>query len=131
VRLAALEALVDFTKVDGRWPDLEFLLDLAENDPEPAVRYQLIRMLVENPPFERAHKHRLDKEELAERLWNLIKLVTLCATKGASFIKGHVVLFQTNYMSQKLIKKLSSSKLLNRSQLFVLIEHTLWLYQHT
>lgn len=88
-------------------------------------------MLVENPPFERAHKHRLDKEELAERLWNLIKLVTLCATKGASFIKGHVVLFQTNYMSQKLIKKLSSSKLLNRSQLFVLIEHTLWLYQHT
>jgi transcription initiation factor TFIID subunit 2 len=73
VRLAALEALVDFTKVDGRWPDLEFLLDIAENDPEPAVRHQLIRMLVENPPFERSHKHRLDKEELAERLWNLIK----------------------------------------------------------
>lgn len=73
VRLAALEALVDFTKVDGRWPDLEFLLDLAENDPEPSVRHQLVRMLVENPPFERSHKHRLDKEELAERLWNLIK----------------------------------------------------------
>jgi len=107
VRLAALEALVDFTKVDGRWPDLEFLLDLAENDPEPAVRYQLIRMLVENPPFERAHKHKLDKEELAERLWNLIKLVTLYAAGGrASFISGHVVLFQSNYMSQKLIKKI-------------------------
>ena len=105
MRLAALEALVDFTKVDGRWPDLEFLLDLAENDPEPAVRYQLIRMLVENPPFERAHKHRMDKEELAERLWNLIKLVTLYAARGGSFIKGHVVLFQSIYMSQKLIKK--------------------------
>ena len=96
VRLAALEALGDFTKVDGRWPDLEFLLDLAENDPEPAVRYQLIRMLVENPPFERAHKHRLDKEELAERLWNLIKLVTMYIARGASFIKGHVLLFQNN-----------------------------------
>jgi hypothetical protein len=77
VRLAALEALVDFTKVDGRWPDLEFLLDLAENDPEPSVRHQLIRMLVENPPFERSHKHRLDKEELVERLWNLSKWVTM------------------------------------------------------
>ncbi|KAJ4440026.1 Transcription initiation factor TFIID subunit 2, partial [Periplaneta americana] len=72
VRLAALEALVDFTKVDGRWQDLEFLLDLAENDPEPMVQHKLIRMLVENPPFERSHKHRLDREELVERLWNLI-----------------------------------------------------------
>ena len=88
MRLAALEALVDFTKVEGQWPDLEFLLDLAENDPERAVRYQLIRMLVENPPFVRAHKQSLDKEELAERLWNLIKLVTLYAARG----RGSVLL---------------------------------------
>jgi transcription initiation factor TFIID subunit 2 len=100
-----LEALVDFTKVDGRWPDLEFLLDLAENDPEPAVRYQLIRMLVDNPPFERAHKHRLDKEELAERLWNLVKLVTQYAKRGVSFINGQLVLFQSDYISQKLVQK--------------------------
>jgi hypothetical protein len=110
VRLAALEALVDFTKVDGRWPDLEFLLDLAENDPEPAVRYQLVRMLVENPPFERAHKHRLDKEELAERLWNLIKLVTLYMAGGGGgggvlLFKGYNFFFKSKKNSQKIIKK--------------------------
>lgn len=96
VRLAALEALVDFTKVDGRWPDLEFLLDLAENDPEPAVRYQLIRMLVENPPFERAHKHRLDKEELAERLWNLINcMLSHDSRLRCSFVDLYYVLYGT------------------------------------
>ncbi|KAH0952770.1 hypothetical protein HN011_011355 [Eciton burchellii] len=72
VRLAALEALVDFTRVDGKWEDLEFLLDMAEMDPHPGVRYKLVRLMVENPPFERAHKHRLDKPDLVDRIWNLI-----------------------------------------------------------
>lgn len=72
VRLAALEALVDFTRVDGRWEDLLFLLDIIENDPEPFLRHQLVRMLVENPPFDRAHRHRLDKEELVEKLWGMM-----------------------------------------------------------
>lgn len=75
VRIAALTALVDFTKVDGKWEDLEFLLDMAENDPHPAIRHKLVRLMVENPPFERAHKHRLDKPELVNRIWNLIKFV--------------------------------------------------------
>ncbi|XP_067013693.2 transcription initiation factor TFIID subunit 2 [Anabrus simplex] len=72
VRLAALEGLVDFTRVDGKWDDLEFLLDMVENDPEPRVRHQLVRMMVECPPFDRGHKHRLDREELVERLWSLM-----------------------------------------------------------
>ncbi|XP_063225105.1 transcription initiation factor TFIID subunit 2 [Bacillus rossius redtenbacheri] len=72
VRLAALEALVDFTRVDGRWPDLQFLLDLLEGDPDPAVRHRLARMLVDSPPFERARRHKLDQDALAHRLWNLI-----------------------------------------------------------
>ncbi|XP_043273259.1 transcription initiation factor TFIID subunit 2 [Venturia canescens] len=72
VRIAALQALVDFTKVDGKWDDLEFLLDMAEMDPHPSVRHRLVRLMVENPPFERAHKHRLDKPELVDRIWNLI-----------------------------------------------------------
>jgi transcription initiation factor TFIID subunit 2 len=75
VRIAALTALVDFTKVDGKWDDLEFLLDMAENDPHPGVRHRLVRLMVENPPFERAHKHRLDKPEFVNRIWNLIKYV--------------------------------------------------------
>lgn len=73
VRIAALTALVDFTKVDGKWEDLEFLLDMAENDPHPGVRHQLVRLMVENPPFKRCVKHRLDKPELVDRIWNLIK----------------------------------------------------------
>ena len=73
VRIAALTALVDFTKVDGKWDDLEFLLDMAENDPDPGLRHQLVRLIVDNPPFEKAHKHRLDQPNLVHRIWNLIK----------------------------------------------------------
>ena len=71
VRIAALEALVDFTRVDGKWEDMEFLLDMIEVDPHPGVRHRLVRLMVENPPFERAHKHRLDRCELVDRIWNL------------------------------------------------------------
>ncbi|KAF7388812.1 hypothetical protein HZH66_009949 [Vespula vulgaris] len=72
VRIAALEALVDFTRVDGKWEDLEFLLDMAETDPHPGVRHRLVRLMVENPPFEKVQKHHLDKPELVDRIWNLI-----------------------------------------------------------
>lgn len=72
IRIAALEALVDFTKVDGKWEDLQFLLNIAKNDKHPGVRHRLVRLLVENPPFERAHKHPLDKQELVEIVWSLI-----------------------------------------------------------
>lgn len=74
VRLCALEALVDFTGIDGRWSDLEYLLDLAEEDPDPGVRHALVRMLCNNPPFHPGGPpHRLDREDLVHRLWNLFK----------------------------------------------------------
>ena len=63
--------------MDGNWDDLEFLLDMAENDEHPGVRHRLVRLLIENPPFERAHKHKLDKPELVDRIWNLIKYLSL------------------------------------------------------
>lgn len=72
VRLAALEALVDFTRIDGKWEDLEFILDMAETDPHPGIRHRLVRLMVENPPFEKSFKHRLDRVELVDRIWNLI-----------------------------------------------------------
>ncbi|XP_054290180.1 transcription initiation factor TFIID subunit 2-like [Macrosteles quadrilineatus] len=73
VRLTALEMLVDFTGLDGKWSDLEYLLDIAEEDPDPAVRFGLVRLLCDNPPFHHAtsHRHRLDREDLVHRLWNL------------------------------------------------------------
>lgn len=73
IRLAALEILVDFTRVDGKWEDLEFLLDMTENDPNPGIRHRLIRLLVENPPFDKCQKHSLDQPALVDRIWNLIK----------------------------------------------------------
>lgn len=69
LRLAALECLVDFIKVDGKWDDMEFVVKLLENDPDPEVRHQLSRLLVENPPFERGKPHRLNHEDLRERVW--------------------------------------------------------------
>lgn len=73
MRLAALECLVDFVRVDGRHDDLEQLLDMVENDPDPRVRHQLVRKLVDIPPFERAQKQRLDAPDLVDRIWNNIK----------------------------------------------------------
>lgn len=73
LRIAAMECLVDFVKVDGRWEDLEHLLDLLETDPDPMARHALARLLVENPPFERGHRHRLDRPELVERIWTNMK----------------------------------------------------------
>lgn len=72
VRLAALEALVDFTSADGRDEDLNFLLDIIENDPVPAVRYQVLRMLTEKPPFLGTDSNPLNTEELVDRLWKLM-----------------------------------------------------------
>lgn len=73
VRVAAAECLANFIKADGRWPDLRFLLDLAENDPDPGMRYKVVSVLIEYPPFERAHRHRLDIRELVDRIWINIK----------------------------------------------------------
>lgn len=60
-------------RVDGKGDDLEQLLDIAENDPDPRVRHELVRLLVENPPFERAQKQRLDTADLIDRIWNNVK----------------------------------------------------------
>lgn len=73
VRIAAMECLVDFVKVDGRWEDLQHLLDLLETDPDPMARHSLARLLIDNPPFERVQRHKLDREELVERIWNNMK----------------------------------------------------------
>lgn len=70
VRLAALECLVDYIKCDGKWDDMEFVIQLLENDSDPEVRHQLSRMIVENPPFERGKNHRLNREDLRDRIWN-------------------------------------------------------------
>ncbi|KAL7642103.1 UNVERIFIED_CONTAM: hypothetical protein RMT77_007977 [Armadillidium vulgare] len=72
VRLSAVDQLVDFLPVDGSFDDLNFLLNLIECDPVPYFRYQVIRRLALNPPFQMGQTHRLDTEELVDRLWYLM-----------------------------------------------------------
>lgn len=73
VRLAGISALIDFQRADGSYEDLEFLLDIAENDPEPKIRHEVLRMMIETPPFELAAGNPVDTPTLASRLWNNIK----------------------------------------------------------
>uniref|UniRef100_A0A182VCN1 Transcription initiation factor TFIID subunit 2 n=1 Tax=Anopheles merus TaxID=30066 RepID=A0A182VCN1_ANOME len=69
VRLAAMECLVDYVKIDGRWEDLEHLMELLETDPDPMARHQLGRCMIEALPFDKSNRHRLDREALALRIW--------------------------------------------------------------
>ncbi|EDW93975.2 transcription initiation factor TFIID subunit 2 [Drosophila yakuba] len=69
LRIAAMECLVDFVKVDGRIEDLEHLITLLETDPDPAARHALAQLLIDNPPFTRESRSRLDKPNLVDRIW--------------------------------------------------------------
>lgn len=80
LRIAAMECLVDFVKVDGRWDDLDHLISLLETDPDPAARHALAQLLIDNPPFTRETRSRLDKPQLVERLWISINTLA-CDTK--------------------------------------------------
>lgn len=74
VRIAAMECLVDFVRVDGEWEDLEHLLGLLESDPDKMARHRLARLMIDNPPFSPARRNsKLDREELTERLWHWMK----------------------------------------------------------
>lgn len=64
---------MDFVRADGRWNDLQYLFDLIENDPDPGLRHKLVKLLINNPPFERAHRQRLDVPELVDKIWTNIK----------------------------------------------------------
>ncbi|XP_060655277.1 transcription initiation factor TFIID subunit 2 [Drosophila nasuta] len=77
LRLAAMECLVDFVKVDGRSEDLEHLITLLETDPDPAARHGLAQLLIDNPPFTReSRRFVLDKPNLVERLWKTINTLS-------------------------------------------------------
>lgn len=69
VRGAAFECHVDYIKADGKWDDIEFMMDILENDQDPEARHKLARAIVENPPFERNRSHRLNRYNLRERIW--------------------------------------------------------------
>ncbi|XP_060530001.1 transcription initiation factor TFIID subunit 2 isoform X2 [Cylas formicarius] len=72
VRLAALECLVDFVKADGKYDDLQHIMDILENDADSGLTHQLAQVLIKNAPFKRAHRSRLDVPDLVERIWTNI-----------------------------------------------------------
>lgn len=72
VRKAALKALIDITKSEVRKEDLDFLLDLIENEPIPSIRLFILKEMVKNPPFVRNQHNILNTEDLVDRLWRLI-----------------------------------------------------------
>ena len=73
IRLMALECLVDYLRVEGSDRDLDLILNIVEKDPVPFVRHKLLRMLVDNPPFDKNRGHRNDNHPLVERTWKLMK----------------------------------------------------------
>ena len=71
-RVAALECLADYIKLEGKFDDLSFVIDIIENDPVPKIRHMAVRSLIQCPPFERGRHHRNDRPELVDRLYTLI-----------------------------------------------------------
>lgn len=71
VRLTALEALIDLTRVTSNRDELEWLLDMAENDSVQEVKWRILQGLVQNPPFTKSDINSpLYSEHLVERLWD-------------------------------------------------------------
>ncbi|CAH2285827.1 transcription initiation factor TFIID subunit 2 isoform X1 [Pelobates cultripes] len=72
VRVAALEAVVDYTKVDRSYEDLQWLLSMAQTDPLPYIRHKIFYMLSKNPPFTKSMESPLCNEALVDQLWKLM-----------------------------------------------------------
>ena len=73
VRLAAIDQLIDLLPNDGTEDELNFLLTLAETDPVPLIKYEVLERMSLHPPFQMGQSHTLDTEQLVHRLWNFIK----------------------------------------------------------
>uniref|UniRef100_A0A8C2UU57 Transcription initiation factor TFIID subunit 2 n=1 Tax=Chinchilla lanigera TaxID=34839 RepID=A0A8C2UU57_CHILA len=72
VRVAALEAVVDYTKVDRSYQELQWLLNMIQNDPVPYVRHKILNMLTKHPPFTKNMESPLCNEALLDQLWKLM-----------------------------------------------------------
>lgn len=70
VRCAAVKQLVDIIRVEHGYLDLEFLLNLVQNDEVPAFRYYILEQLFRNPPPS-VHSYP-NSNKLKEQLWSLM-----------------------------------------------------------
>lgn len=74
VRIAAVEAVVDYIKTDCKPEELTNLIEVIEKDPDVYFRHIVIRKLVQNPPFKRGEHSHLHTQALVERLWKLMNI---------------------------------------------------------
>lgn len=72
VRLAALNALVDYIKADVNAEKLEWLLVLMQTDPDVYIRHRILEMLIKMPPFNRGDSSPLNTEALVDRFWKIM-----------------------------------------------------------
>jgi len=73
IRVTAVEALVDIIKVEKQKDYLMFLLNLIEFDPVPSFRYNVMRLLTENPPITNKDTNNpLNTEEIVDKIWSLM-----------------------------------------------------------
>ena len=70
VRCAAVVQLVDIIRAEQSYMDLEFLLDLVENDKVPAFRYFILAQLLKNPLVVLTSFP--NYKQIKERIWTMI-----------------------------------------------------------
>ncbi|KAL8598547.1 hypothetical protein ACOMHN_051335 [Nucella lapillus] len=74
VRLASLDCLVDFIRTEASAEQMDFVLNMVENDKDFYIRHRILRMLTINPPFKKLNLLHcpLNTDALVERLWKMM-----------------------------------------------------------
>lgn len=70
VRCAAVVQIVDIIRAEQSYADLDFLLDLVENDKVPAFKFFILAQLQRNPPMS-IHSYP-NYSQIKERLWTMM-----------------------------------------------------------
>lgn len=64
-----------YTEGVSQRPQLDYLLDIAESDPVPAVRHLVLSSLIRNHDAISCHNSNLNTVALVNRLWKLMMYV--------------------------------------------------------
>jgi transcription initiation factor TFIID subunit 2 len=79
VRIAAIQCLIDFIKIEksNGIREFEYLLKIVKNDNESLIRYKTLRLLAKNPPFKKMEST-LNTSEIRNLLWEIISQFSAC-----------------------------------------------------
>ena len=73
VRIAAIQCLIDFVKVEkgAAVAEFEWLLEVVRSDNESLIRYKTLRLLAKNQPFKKMDSN-LNTVNVRKTLWSII-----------------------------------------------------------